>query len=364
MSTVAFIDSIATDRYLQQEDSKDESLAHTIELDDDLSLEDDAQSIAELQARRTSIAEQAKKVIRGVSVGAEEQRDPSYHQDAKAQYYLPNDLPEHVRLEKQAAHLSKVMDDQILHAPVGDASRILDIGCGTGIVTDLMSEAYPEADCIGLDLSTVPHIRPHRSNVRFFQGNVSSQDPTEWTAAAGSALPHDTNLFDYIFSRLLILGISDWPSFIVKELSLLKPGGWAEIQDLAWDYFDQSGAIISSSWQWLEVMNSHLQAKGMDPHCGAKAARWMEEAGFEEVRTFRYVMPFCGESEATMEMREYGKFNCVSVPMMLHHAIPRASGQAEGERVEAMRREMRECLRGGRGTCQAFYVTIGRKPVV
>ncbi|KAK4634338.1 hypothetical protein CLAFUW4_02327 [Fulvia fulva] len=100
--------------------------------------------------------------------------------------------------------------------------------------------------------------------------------------------PHShRTLFDYIFSRLLILVISNWPSFIAKELSLLKPGGWAEIQDLAWDWLDPSGSITSSSWQWLELMNSRLHAKGMDTHCGSKAAKWMEAAGFEEVQVSR-----------------------------------------------------------------------------
>lgn len=71
----------------------------------------------------------------------------------------------------------------------------------------------------------------------------------------------------------------------------------------------------------------------------------MEAAGFEEVQVSRYVVPFCGESEATTEMREYGKCNCVAIPMMLHHAIPRA----EEQKVEDMRQEMRECLRAGMG---------------
>ena len=148
---------------------------------------------------------------------------------------LPYSFAEHVRLEAQAVHLSACMNDKVIHALIDRRSgiRMLDIGCGTGIVTDLMAETYPQAECIGLDISKVPNLRPHEKNVRFFEGNATSQKPSQWKANDGKAgLSDDKAGFDYIFSRLLILGMHDWPDYIKTEFDLLRPGGWVEVHDL------------------------------------------------------------------------------------------------------------------------------------
>jgi SAM-dependent methyltransferase len=258
-----------------------------------------------------------------------------------------------------------MMSDKVLHAPVdNNATRILDIGCGTGIVTHLMSEAFPQATCIGLDLSVTPGLRPCPANVHFFQGNAATQKPTQWKANDGrSPLPQDEHLFDYVFSRLLILGMSDWPNFINKVFLLLKPGGWAEVHDLAWDWYDPDGSVVSDQWSWLRVVRGEFEdRKGMDLACGKKAKAWMQEAGFVHVQVHRYTYPFCGSSENTMEMRESGRFNAAAVPTVLETSIPRAMGISDLEANDAMRAEMLQALLPGKQRYQIFYVTVGRKP--
>ena len=130
---------------------------------------------------------------------------------------------------------------------------MLDVGCGTGIVTNLMSNQYPKAECFGLDLSPVPSIHTHSPHVHFMQGNVISQKPSQWIdtetqSSEGVAFNKDEGLFDYIFSRMQILGIYDWQKFVKGEFSLLKPGGWAEVHDIDWEYLDGEGKNISDNW--------------------------------------------------------------------------------------------------------------------
>lgn len=44
--------------------------------------------------------------------------------------------------------------------------------------------------------------------------------------------------FDYVFSRLLICGMTDWKGFICDIVApLLKPGGWFEVQDLDYVWY-------------------------------------------------------------------------------------------------------------------------------
>jgi hypothetical protein len=49
---------------------------------------------------------------------------------------------------------------------------------------------------VGSDLSVTPGLRPRHANVRVFQGNIATQDPTEWKANdGGSPLPQDEHFF-------------------------------------------------------------------------------------------------------------------------------------------------------------------------
>ena len=258
-----------------------------------------------------------------------------------------------------------MMGDRVLHAPIDTtATRLLDVGCGTGIVTHLMSDAYPRATCIGLDLSETPRLRPQAANVKFLKGNVTAQTPTQWTTADGkSVLQQDEGLFDYVFSRLLILGMTDWQNFLRTEYGLLKPGGWAEVHDLAWDWYDADGTLVSDEWPWLRRVRNELESgKGMDLSCGKKAKAWMEEAGFVDVRAYEYIYPFCGSSESSTEMRAYGRFNAKALPIMLDDAIPRVMDNACSEEKESLLADMRRALLPGKKLHQIFFVTIGRKP--
>jgi SAM-dependent methyltransferase len=261
--------------------------------------------------------------------------------------------------------LSKMMGNKVLHAPIDiTATRVLDIGCGTGIVTHLISDTYPQATCIGLDLSETPRLRPQAANVQFFKGNATVQRPTQWTTARGKpTLPQDESLFDYVFSRLLILGMSDWQSFLKIEYSLLRPGGWAEVHDLAWDWYDADGTVVSNEWSWLRCIRQELEkGKGMDLDCGKKAKAWMVEAGFVDVQVYKYIYPFCGSSESSLEMREFGLFNTTAVPVMLDDVIPRVMGNACSDEKELLRADMRRTLLAGKEIHQVFFVTVGRKP--
>jgi hypothetical protein len=49
---------------------------------------------------------------------------------------------------------------------------------------------------------------------------------------------------DFVFNRRLICGITDWPLYMQKVLWLLRPGGWAEMQDLSYVWY-RNGRVCS-----------------------------------------------------------------------------------------------------------------------
>ncbi|KAK5133903.1 hypothetical protein LTR08_007132 [Meristemomyces frigidus] len=297
---------------------------------------------------------------------------PTYHTDKESHYVLPNGSPEHVRLETQARHLSAIMNGRIIHSSIikSNVKRILDVGCGTGIVTDYLAREFPQAQAIGLDLSAVPNLRDRPSNVRFLQGNIITEKPSAWVSGgsasrSGEPLP-DTQAFDLIYSRLLICGLGDWPKFIRTESSLLNPGGWAEVHDLDWIWYDKAGAVISDAWPWWRRLRSAGESHGMDFSCGSRAQQWMKETGFEDVQVTTYQWPFGGEWEADEVNKEFGEYVRVAMVELLWHIIPRLmEGQqpeATAEVIDQMRLEMKRDFAPEEGKHWNFYVTCGRKP--
>lgn len=268
--------------------------------------------------------------------------------------------------------ISHLLDGNIIHAPVQmkDGLRMLDVGCGTGVVTDLMAQKFPMADCIGLDLSQVPaNLRARTPRVRFFQGNILTEKASQWRPSDGDdRLPQDSQAFDYVYSRLLILGMSDWPGYIQSVFDVLKPNGWMEIHDPDWVYFKE-GQSISDEWPWLSTLRRICEnEKGMDFHCGSNAAQRMRACGFHDVQVIKYPWPYGGQFESDPRMREFSLWHTTTQPEMIHKAIKRTmldsseGGQVTDEQIESMRKEARASLEPQPGKYQEFYVTVGRKP--
>lgn len=123
---------------------------------------------------------------------------------------------EHQRLELQHRLFRQLMGNKILHVALEDDAvrKILDVGCGTGTVTHEMALMFPNAQVYGADLSPVPRVRPQLSNITYIQGNIMEIENT--------LLQKES--FDLVFSRLLVLGMSNWRAYIESCVSLLKPG--------------------------------------------------------------------------------------------------------------------------------------------
>ncbi|KAF2767849.1 S-adenosyl-L-methionine-dependent methyltransferase [Teratosphaeria nubilosa] len=299
---------------------------------------------------------------------------PTYHTDKRAQYILPNSAIEQNRLEVQARHLSNIMGGELVHAPLDPSSiqRALDIGCGTGIVTNYLARQYPSAQAIGLDLSPVPNRHDREGNVRFLQGNILTQQPSEWksSAATPETLPNEA-AFDLTFSRLLLAGISDWPLYIQNCFKLLRPGGWTEIQDIDWAYYrlaeySASGKeeeIPDTNGWFFQKLKPVLTAKGIDFNSGSKAAGWMRDAGFQDIQVHTYRWPFGGSWESNPAYKAFGEYNASDMPALFHHLISRTmEGVASEEEIERIRSDMRKDMRDEPGRVWKYYVTVGRKP--
>jgi SAM-dependent methyltransferase len=200
---------------------------------------------------------------------------PQYVFDSKKEVELK-------RLNEQHYALMELQRDRLVHSSIDRPKRILDvridylydaipftapvsdmrmvyvlicrqIGCGTGVTTVTIARKFPEAEVIGVDINPVSAIPDKPKNVTFIQGrvedimaSVTSGQPFQGHDASFSSDTFGEASFDYVFARLLTCVISTWPELISTCVSLLRPGGWLEMQ---------VSSIIESTF---DAQRSHL----------------------------------------------------------------------------------------------------------
>ena len=116
-----------------------------------------------------------------------------------------------------------------------EGSRVLDVGCGTGLNFPLLLEAVGESgQVVGVDRSPQMLEVARRKTVRRSPGNVVlvEADAEELSRLAvsgsgGPALPFDAVLFTYSLSLM-----GDWEGAWLRASSLVRPGGRAGIVDM------------------------------------------------------------------------------------------------------------------------------------
>lgn len=186
---------------------------------------------------------------------------------------------ENIRLETQHRAITSLIGDKTFHAPVASPSRILDIGCGSGIATLELAKRFPSAQVVGVDLAPVIELSYLPSNVLFMQGTFID------LVKDGKLQEND---FDYVFQRMLVMGVVDWTKHISTAVRLLKPGGWLELQDLSWHVYDQNGQLIDHRYSHILAIQKASLEKGLDPFCGEHLAKCIRNAGLRQISSEKF----------------------------------------------------------------------------
>ena len=252
-----------------------------------------------------------------------------------------------------------MMHQKIIHAPLLNPSRILDVGCGTGTVTCHLGREFPSAQVYGIDISPVRPSTLIPGNVSFIQGDLKRILKNQDTPLASDA-------FDYIFHRLLILGVTDWPEYVSDVTSRLRPGGWTEMQDYTVKMYRQ-GRECSQDWEWLRVLKDAASRKGIDLDCGTNIKEYMERAGLVDIAVREFALPFgtwaadAGRRPETRKIGAHMGRECGELYYQLVAKMLDGMGYEDdvlAELQNAARRDMSEEV----GKEIRFYVTTGRKP--
>lgn len=162
-------------------------------------------------------------------------------------------------------------------APIGKPARVLDVGCGTGQWAHEVSDEFPDAVVVGLDL--VPSKPDRPANYRFVRANLLQ------------GLPFGDGEFDFVHQRLLVSGVPVklWPAVVADLVRVAQPGGWIELVE-SMPHLEPEGAATGRLFETLRQLGRTVGHDTMG-HVQRALGRFLENAGALNAQTRTLVLP-------------------------------------------------------------------------
>lgn len=281
------------------------------------------------------------------------------------------------RLDAQAAAIVQMIGGLPFLASIRsmtNVSKMVDVGCGTGVATMQLAAMFPSAKIYGLDISNVPDSAQQMApkNVIWAVGDVLDIDlgkpgndhVNDQSYSVISREIFTSGGLDYIFGRMLFLGISDWTRYFTTTAQSLKSGGIIEHQDLDWEFYRvNTSECLSDKWEWHRHVVSAAEKAGLSIHSGSNAALLMKDAGLEVISVQQFEFSFVPSSKApnSQAMGKYVQAKLIPVYPELLGKMLGAEGIA-GEELKKLTENALRDLASEEGVHQKYTVTIGKKP--
>lgn len=174
------------------------------------------------------------------------------------------------KLELQAIETAEERIPLYLKVGIKDAGIILDVGCGSGMVT---------RDIAGLTKGEVVGIDGSPEMIEVARVVLDEHDNVELLVGDAHAIPFCDNTFDITTCNLLLMWSSD-PQKVVNEMTRVTKKGGIVLASLEPDY--------GGKLHWPEnpkvdpiFAGEAIKKRGGDPHIGRKLRMFFVRAGLE-----------------------------------------------------------------------------------
>jgi ubiquinone/menaquinone biosynthesis C-methylase UbiE len=175
----------------------------------------------------------------------------------------------HRRYVQQARWTAQLRRHIFAQTGMPNASRVLEVGCGTGAVLETISvSARTGLFGMDIDLPSLKLAKAGVPNARVFAGDAHR-------------LPHPIAAFDVTFCHFVLLWLAD-PLCGLKEMQRVTQPGGAVIAFAEPDYAKRIDhpAELAQMGKW---QTEALRAQGADPELGGKLTELFRAAGFKDV---------------------------------------------------------------------------------
>ncbi|WP_341730954.1 methyltransferase domain-containing protein [Microcoleus sp. EPA2] len=193
---------------------------------------------------------------------------------------------EYARLAEQydrrwSFYVNATVEKTLNHLEINPGERILDLGCGTGVLIQRLLQVAPASEVVGIDASAeMLEIAKHKL-------------PESVDLKLGSAdnLPWASNYFDIVVSTSAFHFFLDPSQALQEAKRVLKPNGRLVITDWCYDYLTCKVCDF-----FLRCFNrAHFRTYGV-----AEFQGMMEDEGLQEIAFERYKIDwFWGMMTAT-----------------------------------------------------------------
>jgi SAM-dependent methyltransferase len=174
---------------------------------------------------------------------------------------------------------------QLLHAAYGPGTRrvllrsglrpgmrVADLGCGVGMVTSLIAELVgPEGHVVGID-SSAAQLDQARALL------AARGRPAEFVEASATDTGLAPGSFDLVYSRFLLIHLSEPERALGEMRSLLKPGGILVCED--GDLTSAGSEPPSALGAFADLFGRLGPARGVDYTLGRRLYQMVLAAGF------------------------------------------------------------------------------------
>ncbi len=190
----------------------------------------------------------------------------------------------HNRYVQQANWTSEVRSYLLGKLDLSPTERILEVGCGTGVITDELAQ-QTKSITHGLD-NDLPRLIFAKKQVPSSQYLSSVENPgprSRYLCADGLHLPFPENIFSLICCHYFLLWVKDQRAAISEMVRITKNEGhillFAEPDHDA--RIDYPEVFIP----YGKMQTTALVKQGIDPTTGRKIGELMHAAGLQEIET-------------------------------------------------------------------------------
>lgn len=186
--------------------------------------------------------------------------------------YLMEDVREAGRLTDKVQPAAWV--HRYLTPYLSETQRILDVGCGPGVIAQALAQAHPQLDVCGLDRSAERLAEAQRGSAQL--GNV------RWCQSNAMEMALPDSSFDFVFSRFLFEYLRNRSQALREMIRVCRPGGWVMLQDLDGQlvWHDPPDEALNSV---LRKILNNLEETGFDPLVGRKLFALVHAAGLKDI---------------------------------------------------------------------------------
>ncbi|HNY29384.1 MAG TPA: methyltransferase [Fibrobacteria bacterium] len=172
-----------------------------------------------------------------------------------------------------------------------EPARILELGSGTGHLTQALLERYPRTRILSTDLST--------AMLREAELRMEGHPGVRWEVLDGREPRHAESPFDVVASNAMVQWFPDLPAHLRACRAILAPGGRLAVGGFCHDHFPELDAILRSD------EFSYPEGPGHDP---AWLPQMLGNCGFDrwEIATREWIEVYPSAGAFLSHLRESG----------------------------------------------------------